>query len=200
VSVPLHYLRWAVGLDAAETQTTAAERTCLAKHAAGRRAVVEIGVFEGVTTRVLRDVMADDGVLFAVDPLFTGRLGVSLHQRIALGEVAKSRRGRVEWIRATGREAARDPRVANRDVDFVFVDGDHTWDGISNDWEAWSGKVAPGGIMAFHDSRETPGAGSQNFTEQVITRDPRFTVIDTEFRLTVIQRVTARQATASAGT
>lgn len=192
MSVPLHYLRWTLGLDEAETQTTTTERACLAKHATGRRALVEIGVFEGVTTRVLRDVMAADGVLFAVDPFFTGRLGVSLHQRIAHGEVARSRRGRVEWIRATGRDAARDPRVADRDVDFIFVDGDHTWDGIAGDWEAWSGKVAPGGIMAFHDSRETPGAGSQDFTEQVITRDPRFTVIDTEFRVTVIQRITAR--------
>lgn len=191
MSVPLHYLRWALGLDTAETQTTAAERACLAKHASGRRALVEIGVFEGVTTRVLRDAMADDGVLFAVDPFFTGRLGLSLHQRIARAEVARSRRGRVEWIRTIGRDAAQDSRVAGRDVDFIFVDGDHTWDGIAGDWEAWSGKVVPGGIMAFHDSRETPGAGSQDFTEQVITRDPRFTVIDTEFRVTVIQRITS---------
>ncbi len=188
MSVALHYLRWALGLAQAHTQTTAAERACLARHADGRRALVEIGVFEGVTTRLLRGVMADDGVLYAVDPFPTGRLGVSLHERIARHEVSQSARGRVEWLRTTGTDAARDPRLAGVEVDFIFVDGDHSWDGIAGDWHAWKGKMAPGGIMAFHDSRQSPDAGSQAFTEQVITRDPGFEVIDTETTVTVIQR------------
>jgi len=188
MSVAVHYLRWTIGLAQAHTQTTEAERACLARHASGRRALVEIGVFEGVTTRVLRGVMAEDGVLYAVDPFPTGRLGVSLHERIARHEVSKSARGRVEWLRTTGTDAAHDPRLADVAVDFMFVDGDHSWDGIAGDWHAWRDKIAPGGIMAFHDSRETPGAGSQEFTEQVITRDPGFEVIDTEKTVTVIRR------------
>jgi len=188
MSVAFHYLRWTLGLAQAQTQTTAAERACLARHATGRRALVEIGVFEGVTTRVLRDVMAEDGVLYAVDPFPTGGFGVSLHERIAHREVRKSSRGRVEWIRATGQDAASDPQVAGVHVDFVFVDGDHSWNGIAADWHAWKDKVVPGGLMAFHDSRDTPGAGSQDFTQQVITRDPGFEVIDTETTVTVIER------------
>jgi len=188
MSVALHYLGWTLGLAHAHTQTSASEHACLARHATGRRTLVEIGVFEGVTTRVLRGVMAEDGVLYAVDPFQTGRLGVSLHERIARDEVSQSARGRVEWLRTTGTEAARDPRLATVKVDFIFVDGDHTWDGIAADWNAWKGKMAPGGIMAFHDSRNTPGAGSQAFTEQVITRDPGFEVIETEATVTVIRR------------
>ena len=188
MSVALHYLRWTLGLAQAHTQTSAAEHACLAKHATGRRALVEIGVFEGVTTRVLRNVMADDGVLYAVDPFPVGGLGLSLHQLIAHREVSRITRGRVEWMRMTGRDAANDSRVADVAVDFMFVDADHTWDGIAGDWYAWKGKLAPGGIMAFHDSRETSGAGSQDFTEQVITRDPDFEVIDTEGTVTVVRR------------
>jgi predicted O-methyltransferase YrrM len=188
MSVALHYLGWSLGLAQAHTQTTAAERACLARHATGRRVIVEIGVFEGVTTRVLRGVMAEDGVLYAVDPFQTGRLGVSLHERIAHHEVSRSPRGRVEWMRTTGRGAAADPRVANAAVDFMFVDGDHSWDGIAGDWQAWKNKVVSGGIVAFHDSRETPGAGSQEFTEQVISHEPGFMIIDTESTVTVVQR------------
>ncbi len=186
--LPLHYLGWSLGLSPAVTQTTEAERDCLVRHVRGRSTIVEIGVFEGVTSRRLRQVMAPTGTFFAIDPYRVGRLGVSFHEKIARGELGRERVGTVEWIRTTGAAAIHDPRLAARRVDFVFVDGDHSWAGIESDWNAWSGKVVPGGIMAFHDSRNTDNAGSQQFTEQVIVHDPRFRVIETQDRLTVIQR------------
>lgn len=36
-------------------------------------------------------------------------------------------------------------------VDFLFIDGDHTYDGVRRDWEMYSSLVRPGGIVAFHD-------------------------------------------------
>lgn len=54
-----HYVCWLLGIASAETQTTVAERDSLARHAAGRRRLVEIGVWHGVTTKHLRRVMAD---------------------------------------------------------------------------------------------------------------------------------------------
>lgn len=189
MSPSLHYLLWKIGVSAAATQTTAAERACLARHAGGRKVLAEIGVFEGVTTCVLRSAMAGDGVLFAIDPYPLGRLAVSFHEWIAHGDVDRITNGSVIWIRATGREAVADPRLAPTMVDFVFVDGDHSWQGIEGDWNAWSPKIAAGGIMAFHDSRHSHGAGSERFTTEVIVNDPRFTVVDTQDRLTVIQRL-----------
>lgn len=41
--------------------------------------------------------------------------------------------------------------LAGRTIDFLFVDGDHTYDGASRDFETWSGLVTPGGHVAFHD-------------------------------------------------
>jgi predicted O-methyltransferase YrrM len=78
--------------------------------------------------------------------------------------------------------------------DFVFVDGDHSWEGIKGDWEGWSKLIAPRGIIAFHDSRSTPAreiddAGSVQFMQQVIARDPLFTTVETKDSLTVLQRV-----------
>ncbi len=185
--VVAHYLAWWCGLGSASTQSSEAERACLARHAAGRRRLVEIGVFEGVTTLALRRVMAADGVLFAVDPFPVGRLGVSFHERIARVEADRSDNGRVEWIRATGADAAVDPRVAGEPIDFIFVDGDHRWEGIAGDWEAWSGRVVPGGVMAFHDSRNID-APSARFTESVVVTDPRYVVIDVVDTITVVRR------------
>lgn len=47
-------------------------------------------------------------------------------------------------------------------LDFVFIDGDHTYDGVRADWLAWSPLVRPGGVVAFHDTwpnldRHEPG-------------------------------------------
>lgn len=48
------------------------------------------------------------------------------------------------------------------EFDFVFIDGDHTYDGVRADWLAWSPLVRMGGVVAFHDTwpnydRHEPG-------------------------------------------
>jgi predicted O-methyltransferase YrrM len=155
----------------------------------GRRRVVEIGIWHGVTTRRLRDGMHPEGVLTAVDPFPAGRLGISLQERIARVEVDRARRGEVVWVRATGADAAR----AHGPIDFIFIDGDHSEEGLLEDWRAWSGLVERGGIVALHDSRSTDSraiddAGSVRVTNDVIRPDVRFTVLDEVDSLTVLER------------
>jgi predicted O-methyltransferase YrrM len=41
-------------------------------------------------------------------------------------------------------------------VDFLFIDGDHTYEGIKTDFEMYSGLVRPGGLIAFHDICKHP--------------------------------------------
>lgn len=36
-------------------------------------------------------------------------------------------------------------------IDFLFIDGDHTYDGVRRDFEMYSPLVRPGGLVAFHD-------------------------------------------------
>jgi predicted O-methyltransferase YrrM len=192
-----HYFLWKLGLAPATTQTTLAERDCLARHAAGRRCLVEIGVWHGVTTCRLREAMAADGTLFAVDPYPPGRLGVSFPQSIAHRQVKRVANGRVTWVRARGGEAARQfPSLSRERPEFLFIDGDHSYEGIREDWEGWSPLVAPGGVVALHDSSSSParpieGAGSVIFTRDVIRRDPRFELVEVVDTLTVLRRVAA---------
>jgi cephalosporin hydroxylase len=37
------------------------------------------------------------------------------------------------------------------EVDFLFIDGDHTYDGVANDFETYAPLVKKGGIVALHD-------------------------------------------------
>jgi predicted O-methyltransferase YrrM len=36
-------------------------------------------------------------------------------------------------------------------LDFLFIDGDHTYDGVRRDFEDYGPLVRPGGLIAFHD-------------------------------------------------
>ena len=191
-----HFLLWFAGARGAETQTTARERAALAMRAAGRRRLVEIGVWHGVTTAVLRQAMAPEGELWAVDPFPPGRLGVSLQRPIARGEVGRVRNGAVRWIRTTGEAAAALYRAERAPgVDLIFIDGDHSYDGLVRDWRAWSPLVAPGGVVCLHDSRSTPerridDAGSVRATSRVVRTDPAFELVEEIDSLTIVRRRT----------
>jgi predicted O-methyltransferase YrrM len=193
----IHFLFWTVGLAEAETQTSAAERDCLARHAAGKRRLVEVGVWHGVTTCRLRAAMDPEGVLYAVDPYPVGRLGFSAQRVIARREVARVRNGRVCWLRTTGAQAGREHAASGRGpVDFLFLDGDHSYEGLRADWEAWGPLVGEGGVVCLHDScssaeRDIDDAGSVAYTREVIHRDPRFECVEVVDTLTVLRHSAA---------
>lgn len=189
----LHYVRYRLGLSEPIGETEPEERELLRRYAAGKRRLAEIGVFHGVSTRLLREVMAPDAILSAIDPFFRGRFGLRGYgwaRLIAHHQVAKVRNGRVQWIETMGKDAPQDPRVqATLPLDFIFFDGDHSWDGLREDWAAWRDHIAPGGIACFHDSRERHAAfGCAKFLAEVISLDPEFEPIDAAATLSVLRR------------
>lgn len=56
-------------------------------------------------------------------------------------------------IRAPSVEAAE--LFADKSQDFVFIDGDHSYEGVCADIEAWAPKVRDGGWLCGHDYRNT---------------------------------------------
>jgi hypothetical protein len=138
--------------------------------------------------------MASEGVLIAVDPYPRGRLGFSAQRFIAQRELNKIPNGVVRWIRSTGVEAPSDCAIETGAVDFLFIDAEHTYEGLRGDWEAWSPFVASGGIVALHDScssqtRQIDEAGSVIYTNEVIRRDPRFGLVEIVDTLTILRRI-----------
>src|SRR5580704_13432579 len=98
----VHLLLWQIGCAKSETQTTEAERDCMARYASGKKMLAEIGVFHGVTTCRLRRSMDPSGVLIAIDPYPKQRLGFSAQRIVAQREVSKIKSGTVKWMRTTG--------------------------------------------------------------------------------------------------
>ncbi len=46
--------------------------------------------------------------------------------------------------------------IGNNELDFLFIDGDHSYEGVKQDYELYSPLVKKGGIIAFHDICEHP--------------------------------------------
>jgi predicted O-methyltransferase YrrM len=177
-----------LGFWRANTQLTYAEQQCLARHAAGRRNIVELGVMHAATTALLRNVMALDGKVTGIDPHLPGRFGVSFDRWIALNEVSRIRRGECELLRKKSHEAVTEWHEA---MDFLFIDADHSWSAIDRDWRQWSCLLVAGGIVALHDSRSVPwreDLESVRYTQNVILCDPRFQVLEVVDSLTVLER------------
>src|SRR5579863_7221852 len=134
----LNFLLWRCRLAVAKTQTSLAELECLARHAGNRRRLVEIGVWHGVATRRLRSKMAANGILFAIDPFPPCRFGFSWEYLIARGEVAREVNGEVRFIVMTSAEAANKfSEFCSEPLDFIFIDGEHTYAGLQTDWTIW---------------------------------------------------------------
>ena len=97
-------------------------------------------------------------------------------------------------MRTKSVEAAREYAGSGRPlVDFVFIDGDHSYEGLRDDWENWRSLTAPGGIIALHDSRLSAercigAAGSVAFTSEVVLKDRSFDVVEVVDTLTVLRR------------
>jgi predicted O-methyltransferase YrrM len=183
-----YWLLHRLGLKPADTQLTLAERDCLERHALGRKSLLEIGVMHGASTALLRKSMAADGILTGIDPHLRGRLGVSFERWIAERELRSHPRGRVELLREFSHDAL---SGWSRPIDFLFIDGDHSWGGIDRDWRGFASFVKAEGVVLLHDSRSVSwreDADSVRYTQTVILPDRRFRVVEEVDSLTVLER------------
>jgi predicted O-methyltransferase YrrM len=175
------------------SEHSSAEGELLQRHAAGARRIVEIGVAEGASAAQLREVMDPDGSLHLIDPYPPGRLfGINMSRVIAERLVARVDRGRVEWIRKLSHDAY---TGWSGEIDFLFIDGDHSYAGAMRDWEQWSACVVPGGKVALHDARVADTSwvrdddGPARVLREAIEPSQEWVVLDGADSMVITQRV-----------
>ena len=112
--------------------------------------LVEIGSFRGATTAQF--AANTHGTVYAVDP-FAGYGGSE--EDFAKFRLRTAQIANVDHIRKTSGAAA--ATLPDASVGMVFIDGVHDFSNSWFDFSAWSGKVAPGGMIAFHDVDDHPG-------------------------------------------
>lgn len=183
-----------LGIRPAAGQHTAAEHEALRRWAAGRSSIVEIGVAEGVSALALRDVMAEDGNLYLIDPFHLSRFpALNFVRRTAHRAAATCSRGTVIWLEGFSFEVA---RKWDTSIDLLLIDGDHSPRGVRRDWDHWSRFVMPGGLAIFHDARlfdggwTSGGYGPVQLVDEVFRKaqPPDWTIIDEVHSLVVVKR------------
>jgi predicted O-methyltransferase YrrM len=58
-------------------------------------------------------------------------------------------------------------------IDLLFIDGDHSYEGIKSDYEAWYPHVKDGGVVAFHDYMER-WTGVMKYIDETVSKQLKF--------------------------
>jgi cephalosporin hydroxylase len=155
------------------------------------RVVLEIGLHLGGTFFLWSRAAAPDAHLIAIDIKPVGRLGMwSSFSFVRRGFAVGSQRVTLLMDSDSHSEATRQRIAAlldGRAVDFLFIDGDHSCEGVWQDFKMYSPFVAPGGLVAFHDISQNPAEQTKGvaqfwrkFTaeheteERVVNHEPGF--------------------------
>jgi len=126
------------------------EILCLLEKASrsGLRFVTEIGTGAGGTFYLLCKVARADATIITLDvnmPLWRKRLlksCVQPGQKATIMEADSHRKNTVRHVTEL---------LAGNKLDLLFIDGDHTYEGVGQDFLNYSPLVRKGGWIAFHD-------------------------------------------------
>lgn len=127
-----------------------------------RGATVELGAWTGLTTSYLATacVARGDGMVYAVDTFEGTKEGGTHYPSVANygGRTLDAFQDRIHRAGVTDRviplvgltdEVSQ--RYTGGPIRLLFIDADHSYEGVRKDWERWSPYVALGGLIVFHD-------------------------------------------------
>ena len=122
--------------------------------------VLEIGTAKGGTLYLWCQAACEDAVLVSVD-LPHGKFGGGYDlPRSELYAAFAREKQKLHLLRANSHDPETLDEVVSlfesEPVDFLFLDGDHFYDGVKNDFLSYGPLVKPGGLIALHDILPAP--------------------------------------------
>lgn len=107
--------------------------------------ILEIGRYRGGSTLLLAVAIDENSKLTSVDNL--AKMGCDDSALVRVLEKA-GLLNKVELIVKDSTDVEAEPDS----YDIIFIDGDHTYEGITRDYEHWKYAVKPGGHLMLHDA------------------------------------------------
>jgi hypothetical protein len=169
------------------------ESDLFCKHLAGLPGhAVEIGCLDGYSTAVILACSALH--LTSIDPFIPDSMEASLiGKKERLLENVKPWADRFTLIEGYSQEVVLNWRQL---LDFLFVDGDHTYLAVERDYSQWAPLLRKGGLLAMHDSRMgRPGGAnfhpgpSQVAAERVYGNPSMWEIVGEAFSLTLARKL-----------
>jgi predicted O-methyltransferase YrrM len=120
--------------------------------------VMEIGTMDGGTLYGWTNVSTPD-LAISLD-LPEGKFGGGYPEEKGKLYREFSEKTNFELVRANSHDPSTKENIKelleDRKIDFLFIDGDHTYEGVKQDFEMYSDLVRDGGVIAFHDICDHP--------------------------------------------
>ena len=118
------------------------------------KCALEIGTSRGGTLLFLCRLASPQATIVSVD-LPRGRFGGGYSSARAWFYMRFARRQRLQLLQGDSHSSEMLARVkavlGAQELDYLFIDGDHTYEGVKRDFELYAPLVCPGGIIALHD-------------------------------------------------
>lgn len=117
--------------------------------------VLEIGAFYGATLWNWIEYNDNLETLISIDlpiPPSDGRYKEMLKSRALWKGWTDANNVKFVDIQGDSHAQSTLDKVKYEKFDFIFIDGDHTYEGVKKDWEMYGPLINEGGIVAFHDS------------------------------------------------
>jgi len=117
--------------------------------------VLEVGTARGGTLFLFARVSGPEAVIISID-LPGGQFGGGYPEwRVPLYKSFAIQNQKINLIRGNSHDFSTlemvEKVLEGRRLDFLFIDGDHTYDGVKKDFQMYSDLAGKGGIIAFHD-------------------------------------------------
>ncbi len=119
------------------------------------KVILEIGTADGGTLFLFTRIATEDATIISVDlprRIFGG--GYPKWREVLYKSFALSSQ-KIHLLRMNSHEKWTVKQVTGilggRKLDFLFIDGDHKYEGVKRDFEMYSPLVRQGGMIAFHD-------------------------------------------------
>lgn len=142
----------------------------LARQIPSGRVIVEIGAYRGRSTIALAfgSSLGEVNRVYAVDPhvpfqgVLGGRFGPE-DQEALYQNLVKSGMGKIVAVVSLSSKAVASC-WSERNIGLLWIDGNHTYEAVCEDYESWEPLIAEDGIVAFHD---TTVPGVQKFISEM---------------------------------
>ena len=117
--------------------------------------ILEIGTARGGSLLLWTRIASEDATIISIDlPGGSFGGGYPLLRKLVYSNFGKVRQ-KIILIRGNSHDSKTLGKVKcilqSSKLDFLFIDGDHSYEGVKRDFEMYSPLVRKGGIIAFHD-------------------------------------------------
>jgi len=154
------------------------------------KTLLEIGTSNGGTLFLLCKIASSNAKILSID-LPGGKFGGDLYPdwKINVYKSFAKKNQSLHLIRSDSHDHATYKKTKNilgkKKLDFLLIDGDHTFEGVKQDFKMYSKLVSRGGIIAFHDIKPGPKnevGGVPNFWKKICTKYPSLEIIEDDGR------------------